>query len=69
MIKVILDMESVLVKTCMLWREIKIKRQIRMMIQDQVMKLPEFSYNIIIIARNKMMEKHLIKIKRINKIN
>lgn len=35
----------------------KIKRQIRMMIQDQIIKLPEFSYDIIIIARNRMLEK------------
>lgn len=35
----------------------KIKRQIRMMIQDQIIKLPKFSYDIIIIARNRMLEK------------
>ncbi|ATZ18385.1 ribonuclease P protein component [Mesoplasma melaleucae] len=35
----------------------KIKRQIRMMIQDQINKLPEFSYDIIIIARARIMEK------------
>ncbi|AVN64738.1 MULTISPECIES: ribonuclease P protein component [Mesoplasma] len=34
----------------------KIKRQIRMMIQDQIKILPEFSYDIIIIARNRMMQ-------------
>ncbi|ATZ21929.1 ribonuclease P protein component [Mesoplasma tabanidae] len=34
----------------------KIKRQIRMMIQNQIKTSFEFSYDIIIIARNRMMQ-------------
>ncbi|ATQ35852.1 ribonuclease P protein component [Mesoplasma entomophilum] len=34
----------------------KIKRQIRMMIQDQIKTSPEFSYDIIVIARNRLMQ-------------
>ncbi|ASZ09471.1 ribonuclease P protein component [Mesoplasma chauliocola] len=34
----------------------KIKRQIRMMIQDCMKSFPEFSYDIVIIARNRMTQ-------------